>query len=370
MLIPQDEMLCHQTSTTFDHVLQSDLRWTERVVLYGFDRATGTMLMTGLARYANRNVMDAYAMVTRGDEAHVVRLSRELRGQGGALTSWSVEDYTYEVLEPLQKVRASLGGDHPIKLEIELDGVFPAYEQTPAFHRSRGRVREDARRYYQNGNVSGWIEIADERIEVNPDTWWFGRDHSWGTRHGGGGGSLSEGDALQPSEIPDGVLYLMGIMEFDDELVHFAQREDATGAVWQFEGEVLHPDGTLGSPVQHVEHDLKFRTPVSGSRLVDSGSFEVHQRDGSSRTITVKALHDFWPGLAGYDNFRGYASGMWKGETWSDSFSVDLSDAEQMRQVGMLTETFAEFRDGDRVGYGLVEMVFMGAYPRYGYQGW
>ena len=120
----------------------------------------------------------------------------------------------------------------------------------------------------------------------------------------------------------------------------------------------------------HVEHDLKFRTPVSGSRLVDSGSFEVHQRDGSSRTITVKALHDFWPGLAGYDNFRGYASGMWKGETWSDSFSVDLSDAEQMRQVGMLTETFAEFRDGDRVGYGLVEMVFMGAYPRYGYQGW
>lgn len=372
MLIPQDELLCHQLSTTFDHVLQSDLRWTERIVMYGFDRETGTSVMTGLARYANRNVMDAYAMVTIDGEAHVTRLSRELDLSRDGLTHWTVGPYTYSVLEPLKRVNATLSGEGAVRLDLTLDGEFPAYEQTPAFHRSRGRVREDARRYYQNGAVSGFIEVAGQRIEVDPSTWWFGRDHSWGTRHGGGGGSLSEGDALQPSAVPDGVLYLMGIFEFEDELVHFAQREDPTGAVWQFEGEVQAPLAAGGAqvPIQHVDHDLRFREVPAGSRIVDSGTLTVHRRNGTSQTLTVRALQDFWPGLAGYDTFRGYASGMWKGASWRDDFTVDLTDPAEMRQVSMLTETFVEVRDGDRVGHGLVEMVFMGAYPRYGYQGW
>ncbi|GAA1609833.1 hypothetical protein [Nocardia ninae] len=78
MLVPDDEMLCHQLATTFDHVAQSDLRWTERVVMYGFDTSGEVSVMTGLARYPNRNVMDAYAMVTiGGKQARVVRLSTE-----------------------------------------------------------------------------------------------------------------------------------------------------------------------------------------------------------------------------------------------------------------------------------------------------
>jgi hypothetical protein len=372
-LIPQDELLCHQLTTTFDHVLQSDLRWTERIVLYGYDTATGISLMTGLARYANRNIMDAYAMVTTSEKAHVSRFSRELDSQHDGIADWSVGPYTYRIEEPLRAVSATLAGpDQPITLDIRLDGTFDAYEQTPAFHRSRGRIKEDARRYYQNGTVTGSFEYDGQRVEINPETWWFGRDHSWGTRQGGGGGSLSEGDSLQPTEIPEGVLYVMGIFEFEDEIVHFAQREDARGNVWQFEGEVLGSglNAPQRPPVSHVEHDLTFRIGASGSRLVETGEFVVHQRDGSSRKLTVQAKHDFWPGLAGYDTFRGYGSGMWKGKSWSDNFVADLSNAEDMRQVGMLTETFVEVRDGDRIGHGLVESVFLGAYPRYGYTGW
>ena len=78
MLTPHDELMCHQLTTTFDHVDQSDLRWTERVVLYGFDRQTLTSVMTGMARYPNRNVIDAYVMVTVDGRAHVVRTSREI----------------------------------------------------------------------------------------------------------------------------------------------------------------------------------------------------------------------------------------------------------------------------------------------------
>ena len=82
MITPHDELLIHQLPTTLDHVSQSDLRWTERIVMYGFDKTGEISIMTGLAKYPNRNVLDAYAMVTRkGEEARVVRLSTELNPQ-------------------------------------------------------------------------------------------------------------------------------------------------------------------------------------------------------------------------------------------------------------------------------------------------
>jgi hypothetical protein len=36
----------------------------------------------------------------------------------------------------------------------------------------------------------------------------------------------------------------------------------------------------------------------------------------------------------------------------------------------MLTETLCEARCGAEVGHGLLEMVFLGKYPRYGYEGY
>ncbi|GAB2526888.1 hypothetical protein [Nocardia heshunensis] len=370
MLTPQDELLAHQLATTFDHVQQSDLRWTERVVLYGFDTTGELSVMTGMARYPNRNVLDAYAMVTIGGKtAHVVRLSREIGGRYDGIADWTVGPFTYEVVEPLRKVRATLGDNgHGVRLHLDFDGQFPAYEQEPAFFRTRGRVREDARRYYQNGRIAGWLEVEGTRFEIDPETWWFGRDHSWGTRHGGGGGSLGEGEGLQPGEIPDGVLYYMGIFQFEDELVHFAQRETADGQRWHFEGTVLAPldAGGQATPIIGTEHALTFRDDF---RIVSGGSFTVRSADGREREFRITPISDFWPGIAGYDHYRGYASGLWKGADWSDGFTADLTDTADLRQVSMLSETFCRIETDGKVGYGLVEMVFMGRNARYGYAG-
>jgi hypothetical protein len=375
MLTPHDELLCHQLPTTFDHVAQSDLRWTERIVMYGFDRSGDVNVMTGLARYPNRNVTDAYAMVSkRGGQTKVVRMSTELSPESGPLGSYTVGPFTYSVEEPLQTVRAVLApNEQGLSLDLRLRGQFPTYEQTPAFHRSRGRVSEDARRFYQNGELEGRIEIDGEHIEIDTERWWFGRDHSWGVRNGPGGGSLSEGANLQPQEIPDGTLYYMGIFQFDDELVHFAQRETSTGERWQFEGEILYPTST-GRPaggIIDVEHDLKFRDDL---RVISGGTFTVHRGDRSTSTIDVTPLCDFWPGLAGYMEVDGYASGHWRGTDFIDGFTVDADDLDAIRPVSFLSETLCEVRmegqTGPKTGHGLVEMVFVGAYPRYGYTGW
>jgi len=371
VLTPNDEILAHQLPTTFDHVSQSDLRWVERVVMYGFDKSGDINVMTGMARYPNRNVTDAYAMVTRRNgQAKVVRMSTTLNPQTGGLGEYTIGPYTYAIEEPLRRVRTRVApNSQGLSLDLRMTGQFDAYEQTAAFHRVRGRVSEDARRFYQNGMVEGWIDIDGERIEIDPQRWWFGRDHSWGIRRGGGGGSLPDGTELQPTDLPAGVLYYMGIFQFDDELVHFAQRENSDGSRWQFEGEVLHP---LGSDRPHeeiidVEHDLQFR---DDARVVSGGVFTIIRGDRSRSTIEVQPMTDFWPGLAGYDHYNGYASGYYRGDDFLDGFTVNTNDAEALAPVRMLSETLCEVRMDGKVGYGLVEMVFMGAYPRYGYQGW
>ena len=106
MLTKNDEGLCHQLHTTFDHVVTSDLRWTERIVVVAFDIAGGINFIAGLARYPNRNLMDAYGMVTLDEKtAHVVRVSRELLPEPADTV---VGPFTYDVIEPLKKVRVSL----------------------------------------------------------------------------------------------------------------------------------------------------------------------------------------------------------------------------------------------------------------------
>ncbi|MBF6329565.1 hypothetical protein [Nocardia transvalensis] len=370
MLTPQDELLCHQLPTTFDHVSQSDLRWTERIALYGFDTNGSVSVNTGLARYPNRNVQDAYVMITvDGAKAHVVRLSREISGHYDDLASWQVGPYRYEVTEALHTVRATLDdNEHGLRMELNFRGRFPAYEQAPAFFRSRGRVREDARRFYQNGTISGWLEYDGERVDIDPGTWLFGRDHSWGTRHGGGGGSLSEGAGLQPMDVPEGVLYFMGIFEFEDKLVHFAQRETADGHRWHFEGTVVSPidAGAPPVPITHVDHDLRFR---DGARIIGGGTFAAHTADGRVLEFEVTPKSDFWPGLGGYDLYRGYASGIWKGPYYSDGFTADLTDPEVTGQLSPLTETLCRVEHAGATGHGLVEMVCYGPNTRYGFRG-
>ncbi|MCX5389360.1 hypothetical protein [Streptomyces sp. NBC_00094] len=373
MLTKYDELLCHQNTTTFDHVNQSDLRWTERVVMYGFDTSKeggeGLNFMTGMARYPNRNVLDAYGMVTVGDKnAHVVRMSGELQPETGALASNTVGPFTYEIVEPLKKIRASLAeNEHGVSFQLDFDAAFPAYEQAPAFFRSRGRVLEDARRFYQNGRLSGWIKTGNQEYEIDPATWRVGRDHSWGVRRGGGGGSVPEGRFLQPAEHRDGGMYFMGIFDFGDRLVHFAQRETSSGQRYHFEGDVHPALGGAGDalPVLSVEHDFRFR---DGGRLVDSGVVGVTTADGVTRSITLRAMTDFWPGLAGYDHYRDYMSGMWKGASFIDGFTADVTDPTVRERVSMLTETLCEVECDGRIGYGLLEMVCVGNYPRYGFR--
>jgi hypothetical protein len=204
--------------------------------------------------------------------------------------------------------------------------------------------------------------------EVNKENWWITRDHSWGTRMGGGGGTLPEGAFLQPSEIPEGIFYCMGIFDFGNWAIHFATREDFEGKSLHFEGWVFYPFGSEKEDQElqllSVEHDLQFRSDI---RVIKSGSAICNAIDGSRIELSMRPLMTYYPGPAGYDNYNDYMSGMWKGPQYIDGFKVDLANPEVLKKVACLTETWCEVRCGDEVGYGNFEMFFLGKYPRYGY---
>lgn len=370
MLTKYDELLCHQLSTTFDHVVTSDARWTERIGIWACDVSGKVNLLTGLARYPNRNVIDAYGMVTIDSKmAHVVRTSGELRPETSA--GLTVGPYSYEVVEPLRKVRVTLGENgYGLSFQIEFEGTFPPYEQAPAFFRSRGRVQEDARRYYQAGRLSGWLKVNGITYEVDRAKWRVERDHSWGVRRGVGGGSWPE-PLAQPEEIPPGVLYFMCMFEFEEYMIHCAVREDWEGKPWHFEGWVTYPygSGKEGQALElvSVEHDLQFRPDV---RMIKSGRVIVNAIDGSKREMLLRPITYFLPGPAGYDTYNDYASGMWKGPSFMDGFKLDISDPEVLKRYAFLTENWCEVHCGKDIGYGDFEMVCVGKYPKYGYQGY
>jgi hypothetical protein len=287
------------------------------------------------------------------------------------MSGLQVGPYSYEVIEPLKKVRTTLeDNEYGLSFQLDFEGTFPAYEQAPAFFRSRGRILEDARRYYQLGKLSGWFKIDGKTHDVDSLNWRVGRDHSWGVRRGVGGGSWPE-PLAQPGEIPEGILYFMCIFDFGTYMVHCAIREDAEGKPWHFEGWEIYPYESgkedqelhLGS----VEHDLQFRPDV---RMIESGHVTVNAIDGSKRELFIQPVTYLLPGPAGYDTYNDYTSGMWKGPSYMDGFKLDITDPEVLQRHGFLTETLCKVNCGGDIGYGDFEMVCVGRNTKYGFAGY
>ena len=182
-LLAIDEGLNHQIVDTFATVVESDLSWTEKIWL-SIPRKDGALQIDfGLGRYQNRNVMDGFAGISRGNEQWTVRASRELAEDP---TKTALGPLTYEVVEPLSKVRVRLDKNDvlPLTFDVTFERQLPPYfEDRHAQRDERGfRMVSNVVRYHQGGTVSGWVEIDGKREEVRPDDWFAFRDHSWGVR--------------------------------------------------------------------------------------------------------------------------------------------------------------------------------------------
>ena len=364
MLTKYDEFPCHQIVSTFDSVETSAREWTERLWFCAHDLTGEVMLVAGFGFYSNRNIMDAFVcLATEGKTQYNVRASRELRPR---IDEIGVGPFSYEVIEPLKKVRWVLAdNEHNLSYDIEFEATMHAHEEEPQFAVFRGRVEENIRRYFQVGKPSGWIKVEGKTYHIDKDKWHAERDHSWGIRRGGG---VPE-TGVQPGEIPEGYLYNMMVAQFDGWGATYHTRETWEEKSRHFSGGIFYPHGSGKEELRlsSVNHNLRFRPDM---RQINGGGVILNAVDGSRIEIAVRPLNACYVKVGGYFGYRGFVHGLWMGPYYIDGFKLDLTDAKVIREVSFLDDVMCEMRCGNETGYGIVEMVIVGKYPRYGYHGY
>ncbi len=171
-LVATDETFAHQIVETHAHVAQADRSWTEKVCAMAAARDGSLQVAFGVGKYANRNVFDGYAGVSRGKEQWTVRASRRLSDDVDRIGAGPID---YEIIEPYRRVRFACAANEvvPIAYEWIFEAAVPPLLERRDRQRARRGTALDAEvlRYHQIGLASGWVEVEGVRTEIAPDTW-------------------------------------------------------------------------------------------------------------------------------------------------------------------------------------------------------
>jgi hypothetical protein len=371
-LVSEDEGLNHQVADTFAVVGTSDLAWTEKICAMAAARDGSLQLAFGLGRYPNRNVMDAYAGVSRGREQLTVRASRRLSPHP---TDTHIGPIRYEVVEPLRSVRFVLEPNDvlPVAFEWRFEAAVPAFLEDRVHSRAGYRTASDLVRYHQTGVASGWVEIDGTRTELDPALWVSTRDHSWGVRSPAPGLPATD---LEPRDGLDGVTFQMIwcplLMQRSDGgtygmHLHY-QIFEAPGFLHKHvEGGIEEPDGRRRR-FSDLRPELTF--DPTNRRLV-GGIVHATTEDGAGRPLQVRAVSDtgFHLGAGLYFGFDGHHHGEWRGKLHVDGERIaDCAEPVTARRLHQLRDTVVHVIDPveGAEGWGNCQPMVTGPVPGLG----
>ena len=352
MLTPQDDLIGHQLPTTFDQIDNSDPAWMERLWYTGHPTPAGDIIFDiGLGYHPNRNVMDAFAGVAVPGRQWNFRASRRLRPD--PLTT-TVGPLSIQVLEGLRRHRLVLGdNDSGIRFDIEFIASMNAHEEKAHLRRRDGRVTENMARGQQLGRYSGWLEFDGRRIEIDSASWMGQRDHSWGVR-----AEMRTDETTPPLTFYPPFFYCWTTAQFANRGLHIFFKERAPGEKIYLSGEEVF---TVGSKVSgrnqlvDVTHNAQWRDDPHGQSMA---SMELHLKfaDGSERPVQVRVLPTKYFLKGGlYGGLDGWFHGDDRGKLYFAHEVWNLQDPATRQRVRTLADQVIEVRDGDEVGYGIVE---------------
>jgi hypothetical protein len=370
-LVPADEELNHQIVATFASVASSDPGWTEKVWMSAHAIDGSVQACFGLGKYVNRGVYDTAGGVSRGTDQWTVRASRTL---SAAPNDTAAGPLRYEVVEPLKSVRAVLEPtDHAaVSFDITWSGALPPALEVPWPERSPDgfRVTHDTLRYHQVGHAAGWISVEGERYQLDPDTSFSVRDHSWGVRPDVGlpTPGLPRGPRPHRALVTWAPMLLSAADGSPYSLFVFFQRREGDGfAELRAQGEEVRADGTT-TQYAEVEQALEFR---DDNRRLIGGTITLRDAEGAERPVTVTPVSDtgFHLGTGGYFGWNGRMLGQWAGPLVVDGEHLSGLDGPEMaRQVHQLRDVMCRVEDpvGGGTGYANVETLAVGEWSDLG----
>jgi len=373
-LLGADEGLHHQIVDTFATISESDHAWTEKIWVSIAAPDGSVQADFGLGKYQNRGILDGFGGVSRGREQWTVRGSRELRS---APEETAVGPIVYEVVDPLRSVRVRLDPNdvQPISFDLVLTAVTPPFFEDRNITRNRRSDRVDVNviRYHQGGWATGTIVIDGQAHHLDGEA--FGmRDHSWGVRHGIGiqppdliGSSRSgERAGERPTGAPRGRMVWSPCFFRRPDGSYYEYALFVTGGVWDYTSAYVNEADGRQARVRSTDVRLEYD---SRTRLVTGGELVLVMEDGVERLIEVEVLGQsgFFLKTANYGEWNGQIQGSWISALHLDGEHLaDCWDDENLARLGQFRDTPVRVREGDAVGYGVLESIIGGEWPELG----
>lgn len=358
-----DDYLIHQTPETVDKVYTSDRNFYDRY-FYGVYPKDGSMhMLFAFGLYPNIGVMDAFATIVIGDKVqYAVRASRHL---GSDRMDTQVGPLGAEILQPLRTSRIfAETNEVGLTFDLTFEGRTEPFEEPHFLRHSGPRRVMDYTRMTQHGRMSGQLTVAGQSYDVTPADWWGVRDHSWGIRPVGGGEPPS---APPTSGGLAGFYWQWSPIQFEEACLMYTVSEDGDGSRWHAAAELLFPDAAKEpEPLTVMSHDLTLKP---GTRLFQTGSYQVSRADGSPVTFRLEPKSTLYMSGGGYSYLGGWRHGQYHGPLVVETDSWDLTDPAVIPRLGAHTQTICDVHvDGADlgIGHGIFEFLSLGAYLPYG----
>src|SRR5690554_3448699 len=352
MITPQDDLIGHQLPYSFAEMVTSDPSWMERYWYTCHPTPGGdSILDVGLGYHPNKNVMDGFAGLTIGGKQYNFRASRRLHPNP---LETKIGPLEIKVLEGLKRHKLTLGeNESGLTFELEFISNLNAHEEEPHFKRRNGIITEHMARTQQFGRFSGWIEINGKRITVDENSWYGQRDHSWGIR-----GEMRTDETNPPLTYYPPFFYMWVTAQFKDRGLHVFLKERAVGNTIYISGEEVFSQENRKSSkhkLVDIEHDITWADDPMG-QTVSSGKLILTFKSGEKRELYIRTLPARYFLKGGlYGGLNGWSQGDDKGEFYSEADSWDLSEEKVRKLVRTICDHVIEIRDGDDIGYGIME---------------
>lgn len=361
MLHRLDDHPIHQTPEPLLHPASGDRNAYDRFFFNGYARDGSLYFAAAFGLYPNRGIRDAAFSVVRGGRQHALHASREA-APGGAL---QVGPITVEIEEPMRTLRLRVApNEWGLGADLRFAARTAAVEEPRFVRREQGRLLMDVTRFTQFGTWQGALEVAGERVAVEPTAVLGTRDRSWGIRPIG---ERAPGPVAGAPQF----FWLWAPVWFDDCCTHFDVNEDATGGRWHQYGAVvplLGPEGDPTdpaglAPARDVAHRVRWEP---GTRRAARAEIDLIAPGGGRRTLVLEPILHFQMLGIGYLHPE-WGHGMWKGPEAVAGESWSLAGCAPLDPRHLHVQTLCHARLEGRPGIGVLEQLVIGPHAPSGF---
>ncbi|MBK8960615.1 MAG: hypothetical protein IPM80_19900 [Proteobacteria bacterium] len=368
MITAFDDYLIHQTPLALAHVGTTDSNAYDRYFLEGFI-ADGSLIFGGaFGLYPNRDVMDAaFSVSFEGTQYSLFTSGRAPVERGDS----AVGPIKVEILQPMRSLRLLVNDrERGFIAELTFQAITGAIDEGRQTMTDGPRTSVDLTRYSQLGRWSGFIEVKGRRIDLDGKEVLGVRDHSWGVRPLGGGGSTRWAPQIH---------WYWGPIFFGDECMHWHLNDSAEGEIQdRFLALVPRVEAAGTGPLYMRDTGGEYLIPVAftpryrrGTRRLEHLAVQLNDKRGPRMTLEFIPNPSVLFSLMGlgYTN-KAWEHGAWRGEAMVDENAWPGHEQSPLfPRNGHMHHVCKVVRDDGVEGSAILEQCFFGPHKPSGLSG-